>query len=539
MREEPAEAARYAQRPGIASPRPVMARPIPVTSGVKGVAAPPVPPDPDREDGVDQITAIVIDKSPPWLFSLAFHMLAMIIMGLIVYVHIPRKSIHLNAETIYAEKLGNQLEFDSPLGVPDVETTAESAAITPDKLPVVDDPFAAPTDLAIRPTGKMATSDIKSPQIGLALSGRKEGSAKKSGLIGKYGGNALTEAAVKKGLAWLARNQQRNGSWSLTGPYSDGVSRDLDNQAAATAMALLAFQGAGNTHQEGKFKRNVTKGWRWLLKQEDANGCFFQNGGFNHRFYTQGQCAIAICELYGMSKDPKYKEPAQRAIDYCLRSQSPEGGWRYSPNTDSDVSVTGWIVMALQSARMADLEVPDESLLKVEKYLDGIAQDNGARYPYQRGGDVRVSMTAEALLMRQYLGWRRDDPRLISGVDWITLPENLINFKNDRNVYYWYYATQVAHHMEGSHWKRWNKVMRQILPEQQVSRGKESGSWDPNKPSEDQWANHGGRLYVTCLSIYMLEVYYRHMPIYSKVYSRAAAPLKPAKESSTVDDSPK
>ena len=31
----------------------------------------------------------------------------------------------------------------------------------------------------------------------------------------------------------------------------------------------------------------------------------------------------------------------------------------------------------------------------------------------------------------------------------------------------------------------------------------------------DQWGQHGGRLYTTCLSIYMLEVYYRHLPIYN------------------------
>jgi hypothetical protein len=121
--------------------------------------------------------------------------------------------------------------------------------------------------------------------------------------------------------------------------------------------------------------------------------------------------------------------------------------------------------------------------------------------------------------MREYLGWKRNDPRLVAGMDWITSPENRIDFKNNRNVYYWYYATQAAHHVEGEYWKRWNAVMRQVLPEQQVARGKEAGSWDPNKPSEDQWANHGGRLYVTCLSIYMLEVYYRHLPIYASVYS--------------------
>ena len=70
---------------------------------------------------------------------------------------------------------------------------------------------------------------------------------------------------------------------------------------------------------------------------------------------------------------------------------------------------------------------------------------------------------------------------------------------------------------------RW-PVMRQALPENQVQKGKEAGSWDPARPSEDQWGRYAGRLYVTCLSIYHLEVYYRHMPLYQDVYSEAAKP---------------
>lgn len=545
--------ARAAQPAPVQQPAPLAGAAVPsvhqrapaVTKGVTKPASTPDQAEGEAKTDLDPVAALVLDNSPPWLISMVFHMLVLIIMGMIVYVNMPRKTIQLNANTVYAEKKGDQLMFDAP-GLPDVKTTADDVVIAPDNLPPVEAPLAAPRRvLDVQPEGTIAVSDtdIKAPQIGMALTGRQEGSPLKQGMLGKYGGGETTEAAVLKGLEWLARNQQRNGSWSLAGPFSGGVSRDFENEAAATAMALLAFQGAGSTHQNGKFKKNVANGWRWLLKQQDKSGCFFQNGGFNHRFYTQGQCSIAICELYGMSKDPKVKEPAQQAIDYCLRSQSPEGGWRYSPNADSDVSVTGWIVMALQSARMAGLEVPYENLNSVDRYLNSIAQHDGARYPYQRGADVRPSMTAEALLMREYLGWTRDDPRLVAGMEWITSRENLIDFKNNRNAYYWYYATQAARHIGGDHWKRWNAVMRQALPEQQVARGKEAGSWDPQKPTADQWANHGGRLYVTCLSIYMLEVYYRHMPIYSNVYSSDAPPTPVEKraesEKSAANDTSK
>jgi hypothetical protein len=477
---------------------------------------------PPLEQG-EPLAEIVIEHSPPWLFSMAFHMLLMIVMGMIVYVNIPEKPINLNAEARYAENLGKQLEIEAPLGAPEPPTTAEASIITPENLPPVPDPLAAPPQLTARPDGTNSTSDIAAPQIGMALSGREEGSRK--ALVRDYGGDETTEAAVNRGLEWLAKHQRKDGSWSLLGPYAGGVPyRDLDNPASATGMALLAFQGAGNTHQGGKFKRNVANAWKWLLEQQDASGSFFKYGMNSHRFYTHAQCTIAACELFAMTRDEKYRRPAQAAIDYILRTQSPEGGWRYNPNIDTDISVTGWVVMALQSARMAGLEVPDAALSRVGEYLDRAAQYGGSRYPYQINGDVRLSMTAEALLMRQYLGWRRDDPRLADGVEWITSPENLIDFNRNRNVYYWYYATQVAHHFEGEQWKRWNKVMKQTLPKQQVARGKEAGSWDPDSPTPDQWASSGGRLYVTCLSICMLEVYYRYMPLYSRIVPRVEPP---------------
>ena len=89
-----------------------------------------------------------------------------------------------------------------------------------------------------------------------------------------------------------------------------------------------------------------------------------------------------------------------------------------------------------------------------------------------------------------------------------------INWEEDQNVYYWYYAAQLTHHMEGEYWKRWNRVMRQILPEQQIKRAAESGSWDPQRPTLDQWGSHGGRLYVTTMNLLSLEVKYRLLPLY-------------------------
>ncbi|MEM8734558.1 MAG: hypothetical protein AAGG44_10075, partial [Planctomycetota bacterium] len=79
------------------------------------------------------------------------------------------------------------------------------------------------------------------------------------------------------------------------------------------------------------------------------------------------------------------------------------------------------------------------------------------------------------------------------------------------SVYYWYYATQVMHHVGGTLGDRWNVAMKATIPARQAKAGKEAGSWSPNK---DAFGASGGRLYVTCLNIYCLEVYYRHLALY-------------------------
>ncbi|MCH5372969.1 MAG: hypothetical protein JJ992_03255, partial [Planctomycetes bacterium] len=242
---------------------------------------------------------------------------------------------------------------------------------------------------------------------------------------------------------------------------------------------------------------------------QDRSGFFARSARSHEKMYAQAQATIAICELYGMTKDSWLRDRAQLAIDFAMEAQSEQGGWRYEPKFDSDTSVTGWYVMALESGRAAGLDVDVSVLLKVNDYLDTAASYDGAGYGYQARTDPTPAMTAEGLLCRQYISWNREHPPLQQGIHALLLdaPFEI----NDRDVYYWYYATQVLHHYGGEPWQRWNRVMRLELPRTQVKSGREDGSW---APQGDRWGRNSGRLYTTCLSIYCLEVYYRHMPLY-------------------------
>lgn len=482
------------------------ARPLPAPAKKKGdelkvdASTDPDAPPPDP-------TEKMVKGAPPWMISLVVHMVLLIILALITIASITKNQIFIEAETVYAEKLGEQIIDDQLQSADALNIEIENPALSFDVKPA-DDPLAAPpmVDLAaISPDANVSVSDIQAPSIGMALNGREAGA--KRALLGAYGGNATTEAAVKEGLLWLKKNQMKDGSWSLTGPFSG--SAGVDNKVSATAMALLAFQGAGHTHKSGEFKDVVANGWKALKAMQNPDGFFICDAAHHHRLYAQAQATISACELYGMTKDEAYRPVAQKAIDFAIAAQDPYlGGWRYEPKQDSDTSVTGWFVMALQSGMMAGLEVASPNVEQVNKFLDQVQSNGGSHYMYKPGMEQTLTMTAEGLLCRQYLGWKDNDERMIRGLDYVCA--NTINY-NDANVYYWYYATQAAHHMGGHHWKQWNQVMIQTVPQAQVKTGAEKGSWSPDG---DRWGTHGGRLFVTCLHIYMLEAYYRHLPLY-------------------------
>jgi hypothetical protein len=341
-----------------------------------------------------------------------------------------------------------------------------------------------------------------------------------------------TEEAIDRGLAFLARYQAPDGGWSLQGFPEEA---QLATDTAATALAIIAFQGAGYNHREHQYKDVVRGGLDFLVKSQKENGDLFvpldDNSNRSVWLYSHSLAALALCEAYGMTQDPDLREPAQRAIDFIVASQDKQGGgWRYSPGLNTDTSVTGWMMMALKSGELAGLSVPSETYAGIERWLDASQQSASEphlfRYnpfapdtPEQRHGrKASRTMTAVGLLMRMYTGWRRDNANLARGADYLAenLPAIGTPRQPERDTYYWYYGTQVMFHMGGEHWQRWNSRLHPLIVQSQVPAGPLAGSWDPKGPVPDRWGPHGGRLYVTTLNLLSLEVFYRHLPLYEE-----------------------
>ncbi len=339
-----------------------------------------------------------------------------------------------------------------------------------------------------------------------------------------------TEQAIENGLLFLAKYQRADGSWHLE-DFDEKV--EIRSETAATALSLLSFQGAGYTHRQFKYVSVCERALAWMIKNQRPNGDLYvrtelKSDG-NAWLYSHAIATLALCEAYGMTQDESIKQNAQRAIDFLVQSQDPQaGGWRYQPKIGSDTSVTGWCMMALKSAELSGLDVSKESYSGILKWLETSQASETQKYLYRYNWQAADSpttrhgrlptpvMTSVGLLMRLYLGWRRDHPEMQRGTDWLMeRPPTEGTAQNpQRDTYYWYYATQVMFHMGGERWKAWYGSLYPMLIRTQEKGGDFVGSWEPIGRIPDAWGRFGGRLYVTTLNLLSLEVYYRHLPIY-------------------------
>ncbi len=497
------------------------------------------------------------------MVSVAFHMFLLLLLMWLTRPTKPqpppRSSLVLgNSEAVEQIDLAPSLSLPLQPGMSSTPADAADAIASEVplelNLPQATEPNVAAVPVQYNPLSRFsrATTDQWSAPTSAAANNElldNRSGASRADALAAAGGNAGSEAAVQGALQWLVNHQFPDGGWSLnhkSHPNCNGQCPDIGQREncrfGATGLALLPLLGAGQTHRKGEYSQAIDDGIRFLIKRIDYQG---ERGRLvdQGNYYSHALCTIAICEAYAMSHDKKLQKPAQALINEIVFAQDPVGGgWRYHTKSPGDISVTGWQLMALNSATMAYLKVPPTAIAAAVRFLESVECDGGQE---RAGGHFRYlpdrqptrSATAIGLLCRMYTGWKSDHPPLIAGM--ATLKDlgpdigQVENGADDgpdvggrprNDVYYNYYATQVFRQIGGPDWVTWNQQLRDYLIDTQEHEGHASGSWYFHEDGMNEASEAGGRLYCTSMCAMILEVYYRHLPLYQ---NRATVDLFP------------
>ena len=459
-----------------------------------------------------------------------------------------------------------------------------------------DGPPGAPggTNIGVGTVGQrgIAVSGVATPRIGTGVPG---GTGKGTPFGRTQGPTQVIDAAILDGLRWLARHQDETGRWS--GSTCSRTCQALDPDALCqpetaleaglystqadvglTSLALLTFLGAGYSPDAEQIlvdqragrpyvigKDIVRPGLKWLVEQQRPDGSFSDGGAYF--LYNEALATLALCEAYGLTRRPYWKKPAQRALEFICRAQKPSPldpsrlwGWRYQPASlardggagssvlsEADISVTGWMVMALKSGQLAGLSVPQASIdgaldftrwstaggglvgyLGPETAGDPIVGDHD-EFAYHPG-----TMSSIGMCVRIFLEQDRADPFLEQGAEVLLADLPALGSAETPQVdyYYWYYGSLALNQFDGPDsprrtnrfWGPWNRAMNDtILALQDKSKEACSfGGW----MAPDRWAYGFGPVYTTAISVLTLEVYYRYENAFGM--KRAARAPQPA-----------
>ncbi|QVL30151.1 terpene cyclase/mutase family protein [Telmatocola sphagniphila] len=302
-----------------------------------------------------------------------------------------------------------------------------------------------------------------------------------------------TKKACERAYDWLKSKQNEDGSW--------GDARYPHN-TAITSFVLLAYMSQGHIPNQGKYGPEVAKGIRFIIASaRESDGYLAGRGGGN--MYCHGMSTLVLSQAWGMTKDEETKNTLKRAVDLIVRSQSPEGGWRYSPSpSGSDISVTIMQVMALRGAKDSGIHVPDKTLKNALEYINKCYDPGSGGYCYmpmtRAPGFAR---TAAGVCVVKLTG--EYDKNVDRSIDYML---SQMDFPREHYWYGHYYACHAMHQVGGKAWEKYYTNMRNKLLESQ----NEDGNW--TKPIE----HSAGTIYSTAIGVIILSVPANYLPIFQR-----------------------
>lgn len=309
------------------------------------------------------------------------------------------------------------------------------------------------------------------------------------------------EAAVDRALVYLATNQSQDGT------YNDSYGRSV----GVVSLVGMAFLSAGHTPGYGPYAENLDRCIRYVLDSQRSNGLLDKGDSGHGLMYAHTIATLFLSECSGIV-DPETQEKLHpvlaRATKLILEAQAVpkneknQGGWRYKPDSrDSDLSCSGWALMALRSAKLNGANVPDEAIEEAVAYVLKNHDPEQGRFGYTDPWGHSETLTGCGLLCLELCGYHGTDSTYRAGDFILKHRQHIV--KNAHEYYANYYNAQAMFQLGGRYWAQYADWMYG----EYISKQQSNGSWSNGR---------NGGTYGTSMMVLSFTVPYRQLPIYQR-----------------------
>jgi hypothetical protein len=316
----------------------------------------------------------------------------------------------------------------------------------------------------------------------------------------EHGRDDRIDQSIRRGLAYLSRGQIE------TGTFNSQPAKTYTGIPALCGMAFLAVGDVPGPTPNGALIERIID---HLLDKARDDGYLGVNGG---KMYSHCISTLFLCEVSGMvdsNRQARIDALLPKAVKIILtaqavkKSQQHQGGWRYEPNsTDSDMSCSGWALMALRSARLNGAPIPDQAVEDAVAYLLRHHNTATGTFGYQNTNANAEKLTGAGLLCLELCGRHGHPATLRAGGH---LADNFRKLQNvQRRFYGMYYTAQGLFQIGGEPWRQFADWMYDY--------------WIPRQAPDGHWdvGEDGCPYYQTALVVLAFTVPYRQLPIYQR-----------------------
>jgi squalene cyclase len=316
-----------------------------------------------------------------------------------------------------------------------------------------------------------------------------------------------TRSSINRALEYLKTQQHQDGSFGQRGYH-----------LANSSLAGLAFLGAGNGYNRGRYGEQLAKILNYILRCQDKWGYIDDS---QCRMHGHGYATLFLAEIYGMLP-PELQKKVQKALQNACKviatSQTREGGWGYHPShiygyqryMSDEGSITITVVQALRAARNGGINVKKSIIQKGIKYIQRCMTEQGCRYTLNSSRRT-YTLTAAAVSVLNASGVYQSK-ELNMGLRFMRKRIAGVGNPLDASEWPWYgnlYAVQAMWQSGGKDWESfYPRAYEHLLRTQRAD-----GSWSGARGG---WGSGYGDTFSTSIGALMLETPLGYLPIFER-----------------------